>query len=78
MTIVYFLRQARNQGGGGGSNIFGMGKSRARLFMPSTIKEKFSSVAGADGAKEELQDIIDKEFKLKKSKCVKSQEGEKK
>jgi len=58
MTIVYFLRQARNQGGGGGSNIFGMGKSRARLFMPSTIKEKFSSVAGADGAKEELQDVI--------------------
>ena len=60
MVIVYFLRQARNQGGGGGgSNIFGMGKSRARLFMPSTIKEKFTDVAGADGAKEELQDVID-------------------
>jgi len=59
MVIIYFLRQARNQGGGSGSNIFGMGKSRARLFMPSTIKEKFSSVAGADGAKEELQDMID-------------------
>lgn len=59
MAVIYFLRQARNQGGGGGSNIFGMGKSRARLFMPSTIKEKFTSVAGADGAKEELQDVID-------------------
>ena len=60
MIVAYFLRQARGQGGGGGgSNIFGMGKSKARLFMPSTIKEKFSSVAGADGAKEELQDVID-------------------
>jgi len=60
-VVAYFLRQARGQGGsgGGGSNIFGMGKSKARLFMPSSIKEKFSSVAGADGAKEELQDIID-------------------
>lgn len=60
MMVAYFIRQARGQGGGGGgSNIFGMGKSKARLFMPSTIKEKFTSVAGADGAKEELQDIVD-------------------
>jgi len=59
--IAYFLRQMRGNGSsGGGPGIFGgMGKSKARLFMPSTIKEKFSSVAGADGAKEELQDIID-------------------
>lgn len=36
----YIMRQSRNQGSGGygGSNIFSMGKSRARMFMPSTIK----------------------------------------
>jgi len=65
LTIVvfwYMMRQARgggSSGGGGSSNIFSMGKSRARLFMPSTIKESFDSVAGAAEAKEELKDVID-------------------
>jgi len=57
--IWFFMRQARgSSGGGGGPNIFSMGKSRAKMFMPSTIKENFNSVAGAVGAKEELQDIV--------------------
>jgi cell division protease FtsH len=55
----YFIRQARNQSGNSGSNIFSMGKSRARMFMPSTIKETFDSVAGAAEAKEELKDVVD-------------------
>lgn len=58
----YMMRQARGGGsssGGGSSNIFSMGKSRAKLFMPSTIKENFDSVAGAAEAKEELKDVID-------------------
>ncbi len=60
MVIWYFVRQARSSGGsGGGANIFSMGKSRARMFMPSTIKENFNSVAGAAEAKEELQDVVD-------------------
>jgi len=57
----YFLRQSRgsNSGGsGGGPNIFNMGKSRARMFLPSTIGVKFNDVAGAQGAKNELQNII--------------------
>ncbi len=58
-AIWYFIRQSRGSGGGGSNGIFSMGKSKARLFMPSTIKEKFSSVAGAQEAKEELKDIID-------------------
>ncbi|HXW85890.1 MAG TPA: ATP-dependent zinc metalloprotease FtsH [Candidatus Bathyarchaeia archaeon] len=56
--IWYMMRQARNMGGGG-NNIFTMGKSRARMFLPSTIKENFDSVAGAAEAKEELKDVID-------------------
>ncbi len=56
----YFIRQARGSGGNGGAgNIFSMGKSRARMFMPSTIKENFDSVAGAAEAKEELKDVVD-------------------
>jgi cell division protease FtsH len=58
----FIYRQARNIGngnGGGAGNIFSMGKSRAKMFMPSTIKETFNSVAGANEAKEELKDIID-------------------
>ncbi len=62
MTIFalwYFTRQARSGGGGGGTNVFSMGKSRARLIMPSTIKETFDSVAGAAEAKEDLKDVVD-------------------
>ncbi|MFZ5954337.1 MAG: ATP-dependent zinc metalloprotease FtsH [Candidatus Dependentiae bacterium] len=53
-----FMRQARNSSGNSGSNIFTMGKSRARMLMPSSIKENFNSVAGAAEAKEELKDIV--------------------
>ncbi|HTM06490.1 MAG TPA: ATP-dependent zinc metalloprotease FtsH [Patescibacteria group bacterium] len=55
---IWFMLK-RSQGMGSGSNIFSMGKSKARMFMPSTIKETFLSVAGAEEAKEELNDIID-------------------
>ena len=58
--VLYFVRQSRSgNGGGGGSSIFTMGKSRARMFMPSTIKENFDSVAGVAEAKEELADVVD-------------------
>src|SRR5205085_5584525 len=46
-------------GGGGGGNIFTMGKSGARMFLPASIKENFSSVAGVAEAKEELSDVVD-------------------
>jgi cell division protease FtsH len=58
--IWYMMRQGRNgSNGGGGGGIFSMGKSRAKVFMPATIKENFDSVAGANEAKEELKDIVD-------------------
>ncbi|MFC1842351.1 ATP-dependent zinc metalloprotease FtsH [Candidatus Dependentiae bacterium] len=61
LFIWYMLKQAKggSSGGGGSSNIFSMGKSRHKLFMPTTIKENFDSVAGAAEAKEELKDVID-------------------
>ena len=56
--ILYYIRQSRNSGGGGG-NIFGMSKSKAKMFMPSQINFNFESVAGANEAKEELLDVIE-------------------
>lgn len=58
-AVWYFVRARNNAGSGGGGNIFTMGKSGARMFLPSSIKENFNSVAGADEAKEELADVID-------------------
>ena len=56
--IWYMIRQSRNAGGGAG-NIFSMGKSKAKMFLPSQIKVNFDSVAGAKEAKEELRDVVD-------------------
>lgn len=58
LSAWYINRQGKNSGGQGGG-LFNMGKSRAKIFMPNSIKEKFSSVAGAHEAKEELIDIVD-------------------
>jgi len=60
-AVWYLIKKARggSGGSGGGSNLFSMGKSRAKMFMPSTIKETFDSVAGAAEAKEDLKDVID-------------------
>jgi cell division protease FtsH len=56
----YFFRQSRGgTSSEGGNNIFTMGKSKAKMFLPSTIKENFESVAGATEAKEELKDLVD-------------------
>ncbi len=57
----YTIRQIKAAGGSGGGsgNLFSMGKSKAKLFMPSSIKVNFEHVAGAAEAKEELHDVID-------------------
>ena len=57
----YLMRQMKSGGGsrGPGGGIFNIGKSKAKMFLPATIKERFTSVAGAHEAKEELMDIVD-------------------
>lgn len=47
------------QAGGKNSLAFGMGKSNAKVYVPSTAGIRFSDVAGEDEAKENLQEIVD-------------------
>src|SRR3990167_5726077 len=57
--IFWYFRQAKGSGGTGGGGIFSMGKSKAKMFLPSQIKDNFNSVAGLVEAKEELRDVVD-------------------
>ena len=47
-------------GGGAGGQIFSIGKSKAKLFDANAqVKITFKDVAGLEGAKEEVQEIVD-------------------
>ncbi len=50
--------QFKRAGGGGAGNLFGMGRSRAKLYDQRKERTVFADVAGAEGAKEELQEIV--------------------
>lgn len=61
--LIYFLLFRRMGGGGsagGGGGIFSVGKSKAKLFEGDDhIKTTFKDVAGLEGAKEEVQEVVD-------------------
>jgi cell division protease FtsH len=58
--IFVMRRMSGGAGGGGGGQIFNIGKSKARLFDEKTdIKTTFKDVAGLEGAKEEIQEIVE-------------------
>ena len=55
----YFRKKLMDSAGGGpGSMVFGMGKSNARVYVPSSTGIRFSDVAGEDEAKENLTEIV--------------------
>ncbi|MGB2225630.1 MAG: ATP-dependent zinc metalloprotease FtsH [Polaribacter sp.] len=58
---LFFMRRMSGAGGaGGGGQIFSIGKSKAKLFDENTkVKTTFENVAGLEGAKEEVQEIVD-------------------
>ncbi|WP_417213282.1 ATP-dependent zinc metalloprotease FtsH [Bizionia sp.] len=58
--IFIMRRMSGGSGGGAGGQIFNIGKSRAKLFDENTdVKTSFKDVAGLEGAKEEVQEIVD-------------------
>ena len=58
--IFIMRRMSGNAAGGAGGQIFNIGKSKAKLFdEKKDIKITFKDVAGLEGAKEEVQEIVD-------------------
>ena len=58
--IFLMRRMSGGAGGGAGGQIFNIGKSKAKLFDQNTdVKTTFKEVAGLEGAKEEIQEIVD-------------------
>lgn len=58
--IFIMRRMSGGAGGGAGGQIFNIGKSKAKLFdEKKDIKTSFKDVAGLEGAKEEVQEIVD-------------------
>ncbi|MFL2595318.1 MAG: ATP-dependent zinc metalloprotease FtsH [Flavobacteriaceae bacterium] len=57
---IFLMRRMSGGGAGGGGQIFNIGKSKAKLFdEKSNVKITFKDVAGLEGAKEEVQEIVD-------------------
>ena len=57
---VFIMRRMSTGGGGAGGQIFSIGKSKAKLFDANAqVKVTFKDVAGLEGAKEEVQEIVD-------------------
>ena len=61
MIVLWIVMMRRMGGGGGGAGqIFNIGKSKAVLFdKDSNVNVTFNDVAGLDGAKVEIMEIVD-------------------
>ena len=65
IMIIFWIFMMRRMGGGaggsgGGGGIFNVGKSKAKLFEKGQgINTTFADVAGLEGAKEEIEEIVD-------------------
>ena len=58
--FFYFISKRMTGAAGGGGQIFSIGKSKARLFdEKNDTKVTFENVAGLEGAKEEIQEIVE-------------------
>ncbi len=54
---IWFMLMQQSQGGGG--RVMNFGKSRARRYDEENIKVTFKDVAGADEAKQELEEVVE-------------------
>lgn len=58
--IFMMRKMSGGSGAGGGGQIFSIGKSRAKLFdEKNDTRVTFNDVAGLEGAKEEIQEIVE-------------------
>ena len=58
--LFFLFRRSQNgSGGGGGNPAMSFGKSKARLQMEPSTQVTFSDVAGVEGAKLELTEVVD-------------------
>lgn len=59
LVIVGLWFMMMNNSNGGGGRVMNFGKSRARRYDEDKIKVTFKDVAGADEAKQELQEVVE-------------------
>jgi cell division protease FtsH len=59
LLFMWFFMRQKGGGSGSSSGFFGMGKNKAKLIMPNSIKEDFSSYVGSKQVKEDLSDVVD-------------------
>ena len=56
---LFFLFRRAQSGGGGGNQAMNFGKSKARVQMEPSTQTTFGDVAGVEGAKLELTEVVD-------------------
>ena len=60
LVVFWFFIFGRMGGGGGGGGIFSVGKSKAKMYEKGgELGITFKDVAGQEGAKQEIQEIVD-------------------
>ena len=59
LIIVGLWFMLMNQGGAGGGKVMNFGKSRARRYDEDKMKVTFKDVAGAEEAKQELEEVVE-------------------
>jgi len=59
LLIVGLWFLLMNQSQGGGNRVMSFGKSRAKMYGDEKVKISFKDVAGADEAKQELEEVVE-------------------
>ncbi len=57
--VIYLFRRISRAGGGQLQGVLGAGRSRAKVFDAERPETKFGDVAGYEGAKEEISEVVD-------------------